>query len=120
MTTDDEIKDEKLLYGINRVAEKISALSSGEIDKYVYLTGEEILPLIKKQIIEQAMFIYFPLGKALEKQTQKQIHALKSVKRSNRTNELKQIQGISPKYLLNDLVVYKLKEIVQLQDITIL
>ena len=34
MTVDDKIKDEKLLYDINRGAAKISALSSGKIDKY--------------------------------------------------------------------------------------
>ena len=52
MTTDDKIRDEKLQYDINREAEKISALSSGKIDKYQYLTGEEILPSNQRQIIE--------------------------------------------------------------------
>ena len=47
---------------------KISALSSGKIDKYEYLTGEEILPSNQEQIIQQAKFTYSPLGKALEKQ----------------------------------------------------
>ena len=49
-------------------AAKISALSSGKIDKYEYLTGEEILPSNQQQIIQQAKFAYSPLGKALEKQ----------------------------------------------------
>ena len=40
MTIDDEIRDEKLQYGINREVAKISALSSGKIDKYEYLIGE--------------------------------------------------------------------------------
>ena len=44
MTTDREIRDEKLQYDINREAVKISALSSGKNDKYEYLTGEEIVP----------------------------------------------------------------------------
>ena len=44
MTTDNKIIDEKLHYNINREAAKISTLSSGEIDKYEYLTAEEILP----------------------------------------------------------------------------
>ena len=48
MTTDDKIRDEKLKYDINREAAKISALSFGKIDKYEYLTGEEILPFDKK------------------------------------------------------------------------
>ena len=69
MTIQDQIKDEKLQYDINRVASKISALSSGKIDKYEYLTGEEILPSNQQQIIEQAKFTYSPLGKAFKKQT---------------------------------------------------
>ena len=68
MTIEDQIKDKKLQYEINREAAKISALSSGKIDKYEYLTGEEILPPNQQQIIQQAKFAYSPLGKALEKQ----------------------------------------------------
>ena len=68
MITDDEIKDEKLKYDINREAAKISALLSGKIDKYEYLTGERILPSDQSRIIEQAKFIYPPYGKAFEKQ----------------------------------------------------
>ena len=87
MTIENQIKDEKLQYDINRDAAKISALSSGKIDKYEYLTGEEILPSNQKQIIEQAKFTYSPLGKAFEKQTktikdqgEKQIKAIQSNK----------------------------------------
>ena len=68
MITDDQTRDEKLQYHINREAAKISALSSGKISKYKYLTGEEILPSNQQQIIEQAQFTYSPLGKAFEKQ----------------------------------------------------
>ena len=85
MTIIDQITDEKLQYDINREAAKISALSSGKIDKYEYLTGEEILPSNQQQIIEQAKFTYPPLGKAFEKQIktiedqgQKQVEALKT------------------------------------------
>ena len=63
MTTDDEIRGEKLQYDINREASKISALSSGKIDKYEYLTCEEILPSNRRQIIQQTKFRYSPLGK---------------------------------------------------------
>ena len=69
MTIEDQIKDEKLQYDINREAAKISALSSGKIDKYEYLTGEEILPSNRRKIIEQAKFTYFLLRKAFQKQT---------------------------------------------------
>ena len=70
MTIDDQIRDEKLQYDINREAAEISALSSGKIDKYEYLTGEEILPSNQKEIIEKAKFTYSPLGKTFEKQIQ--------------------------------------------------
>ena len=83
MTIEDQIRDEKLQYDINREAAKISALSSGKIDQYEYLTGEEILLSNQKQIIEQAKFTYSHLGKAFEKQTktikdqgEKQIEAI--------------------------------------------
>ena len=66
MTINDQIRDEKLQYDINREAGKISALSSGKIDKYEYLTGEEILPSNQKQIIQQAKFTDSPLGKLLK------------------------------------------------------
>ena len=67
MTIEDKIKHEKLQYDINREAAKISALSSGKIDKYEYLTGEEILPSNQQQITEQAKFTCSPLGKTFEK-----------------------------------------------------
>ena len=69
MIIEDQIKDEKLQYDINREAAKISALSSGKIDKYEYLMSEEILRSNQQQIIEQAKFTYSPLGKTFEKQT---------------------------------------------------
>ena len=52
MTIDDKIKDEKLQYEITREAAKVSALSLGKIDKYKYLTGEEILPYDQSRIME--------------------------------------------------------------------
>ena len=84
MTIEDQIRVEKLQYDINRDATKISALSSGKIDKYEYLTGKEILPFNQKQIIEQAKFTCSPLGKSFGKQTktvkdqgEKQVDALR-------------------------------------------
>ena len=87
MTIDDKIKDKKLEFDINRVAAKISALSSGKIDKYEFVTGKEILPSDQSRIIEEAKFTYSPLGKAFEKQIKtiedqriKQVEALKALK----------------------------------------
>ena len=86
MTIEDQIRDGKLQYEINTEAAKISALSSGKIDKYEYLTGEKILLSNKQQIIERAKFTYYPLGKVFEKQTktigdqEKKIDALVALK----------------------------------------
>ena len=65
MTFDDTCRDETLQYGITRKAAKTSAVLSGKIDKYD--TDEEKLPFDSRKVIEQAKFIYSPLGKALEK-----------------------------------------------------
>ena len=65
MTIDDKIIDQKIQNDTNREAVKISALSSGKIDKYEYLT-REILPSGQSRIIKQTEFIYFPLSKTFE------------------------------------------------------
>ena len=87
MAIDDQIRDVKRQCNINREAAKISALSSGKINKYEYLTGEELLPSNQKQITEQAKFTYSPLEKVFEKhiktiedQGKKQIKALENLK----------------------------------------
>ena len=92
MTIDDQIRDKKLQYDINKEATKISAFSSGKIDKDEYLTGKDILPSNQQQIIEQAKFTYSPLGKAFEKQIktiedqrEKRIKALKDLKPKEQT-----------------------------------
>ena len=107
MTIDDQIRDEKLQYDINSEAAKLSALSSGKIDKNEYLTSEEILTSNQQQMIEQAKFTYSSLGKAFEKQTrttedqwEKQVKALETFKSNNK--ELT-IEDVIPKSaLIND------------------
>ena len=49
MPNDDKIKDEKLQYDINREAVKVSASSTGKIDKYDDLAGEETLQALKPE-----------------------------------------------------------------------
>ena len=61
MTINDQIRDEKLQYDINREAAKISALSLCEIHKNEYLAGKDILPSNIQQIIKQAKSTYPPL-----------------------------------------------------------
>ena len=120
MTIEDQIKDEKLQYDINREAAKISALSSGKLDKYEYLTGEEILPLNEQQIIQQAKFNYSPLGKALEKQRktikdqgEKQVVALESLKDSDK--KLTSIKDFIPTENLNPEIINEIKRIEEIQ-----
>ena len=104
MTINDQIRDEKLQYDINREAAKISALSSGKIHKYEYLTGEDILPSNQQQIIEQARFTYSPLEKAfgkkiktIEDQDEKQAEALNKLKPNNQLT----IEDVIPENALN-------------------
>ena len=105
MTINDQIRDEKLQYHINREAAKISALSSSKIHKYEYLTGEDISPSNQQQIIEQAKFTYSPLGrvfekqiKAIEDQGKKQVNALNTLKSNNQLT----IEDMIPKNALNN------------------
>ena len=108
MTIEDQIKDEKLQYDINREPAKISALSSGKIDKYEYFTGKEILPSNQQQIIQQAKFTYSPLGKAFEKQT-KTIEDLG--KKQVKAIQDKQIININKNNYKNKLLLSKEREI---------
>ena len=126
MTIEDQIKDEKLQYDIHREAAKISALLSGKIDKYEYLTREEILPSNQQQIIEQAKFTYSPLGKAFEKQTktiedqgEKQVRAIqdkdfnKSIEKFDSDDDLTILRQ---KELYNELTEDKKTEIKNLDN----
>ena len=80
MKVDGQIRDEKLQYHISREATKISALSSGKIDKHKFVTDKEILSSDQRRVIEQAKFGSPSLGKALEKQT-------KTMKIKGKTNK---------------------------------
>ena len=113
MTINDQIRDENLRYDIDREAAKISALSSGKLHKYEYLTDKDILPSNQQQIIEQAKFIYSPLGKALEKQiktiedqSEKQVNTLENLKPKKET-KLIEDESNHQLYLMNLLTKEK-------------
>ena len=108
MTINDQIRDEKLQYDINRKADKISALTSENFHKYEYLTGEDTLPSNQRQIIQQAKFTYSPLGKAFEKQIKtiedqgkKKVEALNTLNILRSNNQLT-IKNAAPKNALNN------------------
>ena len=118
MTIEDQIKDEKLQYDINTEAAKISVLSSGKLDKYEYLTGEEILPSNQQQIIQQAKFNYSPLGKALEKQVktikdqgEKQVDALKtSYKKLPSIKDFVPIEKFNPEIIAEIKIIEEIEK----------
>ena len=120
MTIEDRIKDEKLQYDINREAAEISALSSGKLDKYEYLTGKEILPSNQQQIIQQAKFNYSPLGKAIEKQIktikdqgEKQVVALESLNLPSK--KLPPIKSFISTENLNPEIINEVKKIEEIK-----
>ena len=80
MTTDDI--DEKIYYDINREAAKISAILSGKMGKYEFLTGKQTLPFNQSQIIEKVKFTHSD--------------ALKSLSFSDKPYVFKQIARIFP------------------------
>ena len=122
MTINDQIRDEKLQYDINREVAKISALSSGKIHKYEYLTGEDILPSNQQKIIEQTKCTYSPLGKALEKQIkttedqgEKEIDALKDLKPKAITYKSDDDDKASiSKDIYNEILEERIDEILQM------
>ena len=122
MTIDDQIRDGKLQYDINREAAKISALPSNKIHKYEYLTGEDILPVNRQQIIEQARFTYSPLGKSFEKQIntikdqgEKQIEALESLKKKEITSESDDNNTSITKEVYDKILEERMNEILKIR-----
>ena len=88
MTTNEQIKilDNKIRpnqaqYDLDKQNGKISALSSGELDKYEYLTGEDLV--YKPDVVQKAKFEYSPLGQVFNKELEKdekQVGLLKRLK----------------------------------------
>ena len=118
MTITDQIKilDRKIMqnkahYDLDRKVAKISALSSNNLDKYEYLTGEELG--LKPSTIEQTKFEYSPLGKiftkGLEKEEDKNERLLKRLKNIEDKNEkqLKAIEDKNEKQLDKNLKSFK-------------
>ena len=80
---------------------------------YYHLTGEDLLPSNQQQIIEQAKFTYFPLGKAFEKQIktiegqgQKQIDVLEILKPKEETRPIEDKSNNKSKatIIFNDII----------------
>ena len=110
---------------MNRESIKISALSSGKLDKYEYVTGEEIFPSNQRQIIEPAKFTYYPSLETFEKQTKtieeqgkKQIDAItnQNERLVSLTNKDDHKGNIFHKKIFEELVKERFDEIKELAD----
>ena len=66
---DNKIRSNQVQYDLDRSNAKISALSSGELDKYEYLTGEDLG--YKPDVVQKAKFEYSRLGQACNKGLEK-------------------------------------------------
>ena len=82
---DDKIKVNKAQYDLDREAAEISALSSGELEKYGYLTVEDLG--CKPDVVQKAKFEYSPLAKVFNKRLDE------SDKKEGRLKRLKNIEG---------------------------
>ena len=84
---DDKIKTNKAQYELDREAAKISALSSGELEKYEYLTSEDLG--CKPDVVQKAKFEYSQLGKVFNKgldESDKKDGLLKRLKKAKISN----------------------------------
>ena len=91
---DKKIKQNEAQYDLDRKAAKISALSSNNLDKYEYLTGEDLN--YKPSTAEQTKFDYSPLCKIFNKglkEENKKEGLLKRLKNIEDKNE-EQLDGI--------------------------
>ena len=93
---DNKIKANKAQYMLDRKNAEISAKSSGELDKYEYLTGEDLG--YKPDALTQAKFEYSPLGKTLTFESTKEgkkERLLKRLANINKANNLSNLRGIN-------------------------
>ena len=71
-TIDNKIKQNKALYNLDRETAEISTFLSGNVSRYEFLTGKDVLP--EKDFLEKATtmkrFEYSPLGKEFKGQTE--------------------------------------------------
>ena len=94
---DKKVKQNEAQYDLERKVAKISALSSKNLDKYEYLTGEDLN--YKPSTVEQAKFDYSPLSKFFNKglkEGDKKEGLLKRLKNIEDKNE-EQLKAIKSK-----------------------
>ena len=115
----DKIKANKAQYDLDREAANISALSSGELEKYNYLTDEDLG--YKLDVVQKAKFEYFPLGKVFNKglyesdKKEALFKRLKNIEDKNKDQRQKQLDAIE-KQKENKLKMVEKDEIVHRED----
>ena len=95
---------------MQRQKTKISALSSGELDKYEYLTGEDLG--YKANVVQKAKFKYSPLGNVFNKEldaNEKQVGLLKRLKNIEDKTD-KQLEENKDNELSIKSITYTVKE----------
>ena len=93
---DDKIRANKAQYDLDREAAKISALSSGELETYKYLTGEYLE--YKPKVLEKVKFQYSPLGEALKNNAKTKTDKI-----------VKKTEEISTLFIINNIALQNLK-----------
>ena len=93
---DDKIRANKAQYDLDREAAKISALSSGELETYEYLTGEDLE--YKPKVLEKVKFQYSPLREALKNNAKTKTDKI-----------VKKTEEISTLFIINNIALQNLK-----------
>ena len=105
---DDKIKANKAQYYLDREGAEISALSSGELEKYEYLPGEDLG--YKPDVIQKGKFEYSPLGKRISlDESDKKEGLLKKVKNIEGKNE-QQLEAIKDQGKKQSQILAKKKD----------
>ena len=108
---DNKIKANKAQYMLHRKNTEISVKSSGELDKYEYLTGEDLD--YKPDALTQAKFEYSPLGKTLtfgSTKEDKKEGLLKRLANINKANNLHNLEDINTSIYPRDIDYYRLNK----------
>ena len=108
---DTKIKANKAQYMLDRKNAEISAKSSGELDKYEHLTGEDLG--YKPDVLTEAKFEYSPLGKTLtigSTKEDKKEGLLKRLANINKANNLPNLRRINTNIYQRDIGYYHLNK----------
>ena len=108
---DNKIKANKAQYMLDRKNAEISAKSSGELDKYEYLTGEDLD--YKPDALTPAKFEYSLLGKTLtfgSTKEDKKEGLLKRLANINKANNLHHLRNINTNIYPRDIDYYRLNK----------